>query len=97
LLLTQTWVWEKDESVRFELNQAPLVTELNLTQRGYELIDVDGVRALRRLTDAAPPDRLNPSLRLYWLDEKYGYELTGTLAGPLTEEILLRILASVRA
>lgn len=90
--VTQNWFFESDPSIGFTLVQDP---ELDGIGRS-EPTDIYGQPAQRRLY---PADTSRPfsSLALYWKDEQSAYSLWAVIDGPLTEEIVYKIAASVSA
>jgi len=79
------------------------LTLLTLTQStfafglgGGEPTEVNGLPGQRRVTEAHPPDRPHDMLSLYWREGEYSYQLSGFLNGPMDEETLRKIAASVR-
>ncbi|MFC1928328.1 hypothetical protein ACFLXK_01830 [Chloroflexota bacterium] len=85
----QIWTWEEDREVWFMLTQSPKQFGVG----GAEPSEVCGRTGERKLSEAGPdtPARLT----LGWSDGSLFYSLSGTLAEPLTEEVLLKIVCSV--
>ena len=85
----QMWTWEEDDSVWFVLIQSPKEFGVG----GTEPAEVCGSSGGKGLLEAY--HELPARLVLAWNDGKLFYSLCGTLADPLTEEILLQIACSV--
>ena len=56
---------------------------------------INGIPGERRLRPAIPPD-FQPLLTLLWEEGGYWYAIMGFLDGPITEEFLLEVAASLR-
>ncbi|MEE8370246.1 MAG: hypothetical protein V3S00_05705 [Dehalococcoidia bacterium] len=92
--VTQIWNWQGDPSVRFSLEQSPKPFTLG---GETEPIDINGVPGTRAALEAQPPGRPHPMLILSWTHGDFTYLLNAILGEPLTEEMVLRIAASVEA
>lgn len=86
----QVWVWEEDREVMFMLTQSPKKFGVGGTEPA-EVCGRPGAKGLIEAEDDHPE-----YLLLAWNDGDFYYSLGGTLAGPLTEEILIDIACSVR-
>ncbi len=82
------WYWIEDDSVIFVLTQS----DKKFGVGNAEPAEICGVTGEKE----ADPDRMPPRLTFGWSDGSLWYMFFGTLAGPLDEEILLRIACSVR-
>ena len=91
-LVQRFWHSQDDRTLSLNLTQNPTLGGIG----AWVPAMINGVPAERELLPAPPPDRPHPMLSLFWRDGEFGYVLSGNLAGPLTEETLLKIAASVR-
>ena len=80
-----------DPPYGFRMSQNPLEHGLG----NGEPFMINGVPGERELLPARPPDT-SPLLSLAWRIGGYTYSLTAFLHGPITEEVLLKIAASVQ-
>ena len=92
-IVEQHWGWQEDSSICLVLIQDPKLEGV----AGGEPAEVCGVPGQRALLEAdLGHGRPHPLLAFFWRDDDVAYVVNGTLAGPLTEEILLKIACSVR-
>jgi hypothetical protein len=90
--VTRSWTWEKDPSVGFLLTQDPKMSGLG----GGTATTINGVPGQQRLQGPNPPAMRHSFLNLFWRDGQFGYLLEATLSGPLTEDVVRQIAASVK-
>jgi hypothetical protein len=86
----QTWISKDDRSIVFNFVQDPKLDGIS----GGGATEVAGLPGQRVLT-AARPYRDYPLLDLYWRVADMAYVVGGPLKGPLDEDVLRRIAASV--
>lgn len=84
-------MWSWPEGAQLLLTQAPGIDVL----AGREPTDICGRPGAKELFEAGK-GREHPLLVLHWQDGDMGYSLGGSIAGLLTEEILMKIACSVR-
>jgi len=83
-------MWSWPEGAHLLLTQAPGMDVL----AGREPTEICGRPGAREFFEAGN-GREHPLLVLHWHDGNMGYSLGGSIAGPLTEEILYEIACSV--
>ena len=86
------WNSPGDPSVVLMLEQHPGLGGLG----NGEPTPINGISGEMELVPPSPPGRPLPMLKLFWREGEVSYVLTGTLNGPLTKEVLLKIASSVR-
>ncbi len=86
------WTWIEDDSVMFVLTQSAKKFSVG----NAEPAEICGVTGGKGLLEADPDNDMPARLVFGWNDGDLYYSLFGMLAGPLNEEILLRIACSVR-
>jgi hypothetical protein len=84
----QIWVWPYDSSVTLSFLQDPSLDGLGLGGGTYS--EINGLPGLEKYTAGD-----KPKLSLYWKTSSMAYLVTGILDGPLNEDTLRNIAASV--
>ncbi len=89
----RSWKWEADPSIRFAIEEHP--HGIGLAGENDSVVIKDDI--IGELVLTGPKEgRPYPVLFLTWKD-KTGFYLRAQTGGPLTEEVVLRIAASVQA
>ena len=92
--VARSWKWEEDPSIRFSIEERPH-GNLGLGGKSESVVIKNDI--IGELVLTGPKERTPyPVLFLVWKD-KANYYLRAQTGGPLTEEVVLRIAASVQA
>jgi hypothetical protein len=86
----QIWVWSEDSSVTYSFLQDPSLDGIG----GGTDSEINGLPGLEKYTEG-DNTRDKPKLSLYWKTSSMAYLVTGILNGPLNEDTLRNIAASV--
>ncbi len=87
------WTWAHDQKFAFSLHQIPGMTEESVDGEPIEICGRPGKRGFLEAEDGLE----HPLVVLHWWNDDMMYSIMGSLADPLTEEILLKIACSVQA
>jgi hypothetical protein len=90
--VTRVWEWTKDTSIHIILTQTPVHFDIG----GGTAIEINGKTVQKAfIQDIDNPD-ISPELSFAWEQGGSYFELTGSINGPLNENTMQDIMASIK-